>query len=138
MGTVSEILLPTLPLLIVAAFTALLFALLLVLFRTILRGMNKREIRRALALVITSTYIGLVAMAISGLVETSRETMAIIDGLNKAFMVVVAFYFGTRAVERGLELKYGVGDGGSNGSKDSTTETTTAGEHPRKEGEASE
>ncbi len=126
MGVVTEVLLTTIPMISVTLLVALLFVLFLLMFRTILRGMNKREIRRALALVVTSAYVGIITMSISGLIEMNEETIAIIDGLSKAFMVVVAFYFGSRAVEVGLKVKYG--------SEGASKSGESAGEHPRKEG----
>ncbi len=136
MGAVSEVLIPTLPMVVVSTLIAMLFFVSLLLFRTILRGMNTKEIRRALALAVTCAYIGIVTMAISGLIDVNEKTLAIIDGLNKAFMVVVAFYFGTRVIETGLDRKYGDGKKYSANAAKATAKAT-AEEHPRKEDEAS-
>lgn len=95
----ADIIIPIIPLATVVLLSALLFIIFMLLFKYPLKGMNNNEIRRTIAIITTSFYFGTVAMAISGKIELNSQVMEIIDGLKWAFMTVVAFYFGARAVE---------------------------------------
>ncbi|WP_202318439.1 hypothetical protein [Archaeoglobus neptunius] len=121
--SIGQVLSPILPFSLIAILAALLFILFLLLFRFVLGGLNRREIRRAMAITVVCFYFGSIASAISGVVTLTDEFLSLIDGLNKAFIVVVSFYFGSRTVEKYLEMKY---------------PTESAGEHRRKEDEGKE
>ncbi|AAB90730.1 MULTISPECIES: hypothetical protein [Archaeoglobus] len=89
----------------IVLLASFLFIIFLVLFKWPLGNLNKKEIRRTIAIVTTSFYFGTLSMVLSGKLELTEEVGALIDGLKWAFMVVVAFYFGSRAVEDALKSK---------------------------------
>ena len=66
--------------------------------------------------------------------ETNELTLQLIDSINKSFLVMVAFYFGSRAVENGLEIL----KGGSGEETRSQTGEKAAAKHRRKQAAGSE
>ncbi len=66
--------------------------------------LDKREIRRALAISITIAYFTMLSFAIS---NEQFENPGIISEFSKVFLVVIAFYFGSRAIEDAIKLKKG-------------------------------
>nr|QNO50978.1 hypothetical protein LCGFKGIO_00011 [Methanosarcinales archaeon ANME-1 ERB6] len=65
--------------------------------------LDKHEIRRSLTISITITYFVLLALSIFGIGELTPDS-DMIDLFTKAFLVMIAFYFGSRAVEEGIKL----------------------------------
>lgn len=65
--------------------------------------LDKHEIRRSLTISITITYFLLLSLSIFGIGELSPES-GMIDLFSKVFLVMIAFYFGSRAVEEGIKL----------------------------------
>jgi phosphoglycerol transferase MdoB-like AlkP superfamily enzyme len=122
MALLNQVVLPLLPFTAVAMLVALLFIIFLLLFRFVFRGLNSREVRRALVFIVVSFYLGSIASVIAGVVEDNSGFLKIIDGLNLAFISVVSFYFGSRTIEKYLETKY----------------SKSAESHPRKEAEEQE
>ncbi len=72
-----------------------------------LKNYNNREIRRALTITITVIYLALLALAVTGELSTNEVSLTLVNGLNEVFMVAVAFYFGSRAVEEGIRMYKG-------------------------------
>ncbi len=122
MALLDQIVYPMLPFTIVSLLVASLFVIFLVLFRFVFRGLNSREVRRAIAFIVVSFYFGSIASVIAGAVEVTEGFLKIIEGLNLAFITVVSFYFGSRTIEKYLETKY----------------SESAETHPRKEAEDQE
>ncbi len=60
---------------------------------------SKREIRRALAFSITMFYFTVISLAIFGNIPDT-----VVSNVSLVFLVVIAFYFGSRAVEDGIKL----------------------------------
>ncbi len=69
-----------------------------------LKNYNNREIRRALTITITIIYFALLALSVTGELPTNEVSLSLVNGLNEVFMVTVAFYFGSRAVEEGIRI----------------------------------
>jgi hypothetical protein len=65
--------------------------------------LDKREIRRALAISVTIAYFAVLAFAMFGKLENTE----VISSFSKVFLVVIAFYFGSRAVEDAIKLYRG-------------------------------
>ncbi|RLF07326.1 MAG: hypothetical protein DRJ69_07255, partial [Thermoprotei archaeon] len=65
--------------------------------------LDRGEFRRALTIAFTITYFTVLSLSLTGVVEPSVEG-GVLDLFAKAFLVIIAFYFGGRAVERGVEL----------------------------------
>ena len=65
--------------------------------------LDRREIHRALAISITIAYFSVLAFVMFGKLENA----GVISSLSKIFLVVIAFYFGSRAVEDALKLYKG-------------------------------
>ncbi len=65
--------------------------------------LDRGEFRRALTIAFTITYFTVLSLSLTGVVELSVEG-GVLDLFAKAFLVIIAFYFGGRAVERGVEL----------------------------------
>ena len=63
--------------------------------------LDKREIRRALAVSITLAYLTMFSFAILNKLENTE----IISEFSKVFLVVIAFYFGSRAIEGAIKLR---------------------------------
>ncbi len=68
---------------------------------------SKREIRRALAFSITMFYFTVISLAIFGNVPDT-----VVSNVSLVFLVVIAFYFGSRAVEDGIKLYKALRGGG--------------------------
>ena len=65
--------------------------------------LDKHEIRRALTISITITYFLLLSLSIFGIGELDPNS-GMINLFSKVFLVMIAFYFGSRAVEEGIKL----------------------------------
>ena len=65
--------------------------------------LDKHEIRRSLTISITITYFLLLSLSIFGIGELDPNS-GMIDLFSKVFLVMIAFYFGSRAVEEGIKL----------------------------------
>jgi len=65
--------------------------------------LDKHEIRRSLTISITITYFVLLALSIFGIGKLATDS-EMIDLFTKAFLVMIAFYFSSRAVEDGVKL----------------------------------
>ena len=65
--------------------------------------LDKREIRRALAISITVAYFTMLSFAIFNKLANTE----VISEFSKVFLVVIAFYFGSRAIEDAIKLKKG-------------------------------
>ena len=65
--------------------------------------LDKHEIRRSLTISITITYFLLLSLSIFGIGELDPDS-SMIDLFSKVFLVMIAFYFGSRAVEEGIKL----------------------------------
>ena len=63
--------------------------------------LDKREIRRALTISITLAYLTMFSFAILNKLENTE----IISEFSKVFLVVIAFYFGSRAIEGAIKLR---------------------------------
>jgi len=65
--------------------------------------LDRGEFRRALTVSFTVVFFTVLSLSLTGVVELNAEG-GVMDLFAKAFLVVIAFYFGGRAVERGVEL----------------------------------
>ena len=65
--------------------------------------LDKHEIRRSLTISITITYFLLLSMSIFGIGKL-KPNSPMIDLFTTVFLVMIAFYFGSRAVEDGIKL----------------------------------
>jgi len=65
--------------------------------------LDRGEFRRALTISLTIAYFVAFSLSLMGVAELSVGS-SLMDLFTKVFLVVVAFYFGSRAVERGVEL----------------------------------
>ncbi len=72
--------------------------------------LDKHEIRRSLTISITITYFVLLSLSIFGIGELKPDSL-MIDLFTKVFLVMIAFYFGSRAVEEGIKLYAAIKEG---------------------------